>query len=249
MQKPSLVLLHGFGLNAHVFDAVAPLLTPHFELVTPNLPGFGGEPEYHTLGDPDKTLRGWASWLLEQIPDTCHIAGWSMGSLVAIKAHALAPERFNSTTLITGSPCFAQKSDWPDAMRPELLHQFTKALKQDPKLTLRRFLALQFLSESDGKKHREAILSAVEQLPAATSDALTAGLEILREVDLRNTVATIPHLNALYGRLDTLVPAKQAESLPLLNKGCKIKVMPKMAHAPFWSAPDDFANTLKQWLL
>ena len=40
--KPVLALLHGWGMNARVFDALAGLLADDFEVRALNLPGHGG---------------------------------------------------------------------------------------------------------------------------------------------------------------------------------------------------------------
>ena len=36
-----LILLHGFGANKDNWTRIAPLLSPHFRLIIPDLPGFG----------------------------------------------------------------------------------------------------------------------------------------------------------------------------------------------------------------
>ncbi|WP_428983099.1 alpha/beta fold hydrolase [Phytohabitans maris] len=49
---PTLVLLHGSGASLHVFDAVTDLLVDRFDVVRPDLPGFG-----LTGPRPDATTR------------------------------------------------------------------------------------------------------------------------------------------------------------------------------------------------
>jgi pimeloyl-ACP methyl ester carboxylesterase len=40
-QGPTIVLLHGFAANKDVWLKVAPILTPHFHVIIPDLPGWG----------------------------------------------------------------------------------------------------------------------------------------------------------------------------------------------------------------
>src|SRR5476649_1151455 len=38
---PAILLLHGFPSSSHMFRDLIPLLSPHFRVVAPDLPGFG----------------------------------------------------------------------------------------------------------------------------------------------------------------------------------------------------------------
>ena len=40
-----LLLIHGWGVTYSVWQNLAPLLTPHFQLIMIELPGIGGSPE------------------------------------------------------------------------------------------------------------------------------------------------------------------------------------------------------------
>src|SRR5690606_26707198 len=88
-----LVLLHGYPLDHHIWDAVTPLLENEFDLILPDLRGFGQSTTVetpYTLDDFAADIAG----LLDQlgIPKAA-LAGHSMGGYVALAFVNRYPER------------------------------------------------------------------------------------------------------------------------------------------------------------
>ena len=48
---PDVLLLHGAGASSHSFAGITPLLTPHFRVIAPDLPGQG----FSSLLPPEST--------------------------------------------------------------------------------------------------------------------------------------------------------------------------------------------------
>lgn len=79
MGKPTIVLLHGVGLDHTMWEPTAELLADRFTLVTPDLPGHGrNEP-----APAGTTLRDLAREVMAEIPPRSHVVGFSLGALVA----------------------------------------------------------------------------------------------------------------------------------------------------------------------
>ncbi|GLU46154.1 alpha/beta fold hydrolase [Nocardiopsis ansamitocini] len=79
MTKPTLVLLHGVGLDHTMWEPVAELLADRFTVVTPDLLG-------HRPGSPapaGTTLADLAEDVATKIPARSHVVGFSLGALVA----------------------------------------------------------------------------------------------------------------------------------------------------------------------
>src|SRR4030095_14128175 len=96
-----LVLLHGFPLDHHLWDAVSSLLEDKFDLILPDLRGFGES----TTVDSPYSMDDYASdiaGLLDQmgIPKGA-IAGHSMGGYVALAFARLYPGRVSGLALIS----------------------------------------------------------------------------------------------------------------------------------------------------
>lgn len=80
VRKKYLVLVHGLRGDHHGLLAVAEELRGDFEVLVPDLPGSGENPELD-----DKTLDGYAGWLHEYcsaLPEKPYIVGHSMGSII-----------------------------------------------------------------------------------------------------------------------------------------------------------------------
>jgi pimeloyl-ACP methyl ester carboxylesterase len=99
---PALVLLHGGGLDDAqlTWAPVWAQLTPHAQVIAPDLPGFGGSP----LGPTVATLEGYRAWLVEFL-DACQfdrviLAGLSLGGGIAPRTALDEPDRLRALALI-----------------------------------------------------------------------------------------------------------------------------------------------------
>nr|WP_318383380.1 pimeloyl-ACP methyl ester esterase BioH [uncultured Enterobacter sp.] len=234
-----LVLLHGWGLNAQVWDCISAELTSHFTLHRVDLPGFGRSRGFGAL-----TLNEMTDIVLAHAPRSAIWLGWSLGGLVASQAALTAPHRVSALVTVASSPCFSEREGWP-GIKPDVLSGFQRQLSDDFQRTVERFLALQTLGTDTARQDARALKSAVLSLPMPSETVLNGGLEILKTADLREPLAALnlPFLR-LYGRLDGLVPRKIVPLLDALWPASESVILPKAAHAPFISHPDDFCQAL-----
>jgi len=235
--KPVLALLHGWGMNARVFDALAKLLAADFEVRALDLPGHGGRAAL-----AKNTLQSWADDLAQQLPDNATLLGWSLGGQVAMRAALDHPHKIARLVLLASTPKFVATENWARGMAPADLQEFGAALLADPQATLLRFLSLQ----TRGMLGQKALLQQLRQTllaaPVPSGEALAGGLAILRDTDLREELQqlTQPAL-VLHGALDTLTPpaagAWLAETLPQVQH----IELARAAHAPHLSHTEEVA--------
>nr|WP_086938409.1 pimeloyl-ACP methyl ester esterase BioH [Thaumasiovibrio occultus] len=230
-----LVLIHGWGMNAAVWQPILPLLTPHYRVHCVELPGYGENCDV-SVADFDEL----AQLLLKKLPAKAIWIGWSLGGLVATRAALFAPAQMRGLITVASSPCFAARDGWK-GIDPEVLTAFQQQLQEDYQGLINRFLSLQAMgsktARQDIKVLKELVLS--QAWPAPT--ALAQGLTWLQEIDLRPELAdvSVPWLR-VYGRLDGLVPAKSASVLDELHPSSHSITLGGASHAPFISHPDDF---------
>lgn len=237
-----LVLLHGWGLNAQVWDCIVPQLSSQFTLHLVDLPGYG-----RSSGFSSMTLQEMAERVLAQAPQHAIWLGWSLGGLVASKIALIAPERVSGLVTVASSPCFGAQDEWP-GIKPEVLAGFQQQLSEDFQRTVERFLALQTMGTETARQDARQLKQAVLSLPMPSAEVLNGGLEILKTEDLRDalTALEMPFLR-LYGRLDGLVPRKIVAPLDARWPQSQSLIFPKAAHAPFISHPDDFCIALTEF--
>lgn len=230
-----LVMLHGWGLNAQVWQRVTARLAPHFRLHLVDLPGYGQSQGFGPLSLADMAER-----VLVQAPQRAVWLGWSLGGLVASQIALNAPERAAALVSVASSPCFGERDGWP-GIKPAVLSGFQQQLSEDFQRTVERFLALQTLGTDSARQDARQLKAAVAGQPMPTVDVLNGGLEILRQADLRRPLAelAVPMLR-LYGALDGLVPRRVAKLLDEQWPHTASVVIPKAAHAPFISHPEAF---------
>lgn len=234
-----LVMLHGWGLNAGVWQNIIKRLSPHFRLHLVDLPGYGRSEGFTAMSVEEMVAN-----LLPFAPANALWLGWSLGGLVASKMALQHPEQVSGLITVASSPCFTADESWP-GIKPETLSSFQQQLSENFQRTVERFLALQTLGTESARQDAKLLKSVVLSLPAPAVDVLNGGLEILRTVDLRDEMLAlnVPMLR-IYGALDGLVPRKIASILDACNPESRSVVMDKAAHAPFISHPDLFCDQL-----
>ena len=234
-----LVLLHGWGLNAEVWHCISEELSSHFTLHLVDLPGFGRSQGFGAM-----TLAEMTEQVLKQAPEKAIWLGWSLGGLVASQLALSHPERVQALVTVASSPCFSAREGWP-GIKPEVLAGFQHQLSEDFQRTVERFLALQTMGTESARQDARALKKTVLALPMPPVDVLNGGLEMLKTVDLRESLKalTVPFLR-LYGYLDGLVPRKVVPLLDELWPQSESQVFAKAAHAPFISHPDAFCQAL-----
>jgi pimeloyl-[acyl-carrier protein] methyl ester esterase len=239
-QGENLVLLHGWGMNAGVWQPVLPILQQHYRVTLIELPGHGASAPLAA-----NRLNDWAQACLDVAPEQAHWLGWSLGGLLTIQAALQAPQRVTALSLLTATPRFVQADDWQAAMPTETFQQFSRALNDNPSLTLKRFLSLQVKGSPQTQETLRDLNQALAQRPSASRQGLQVGLELLLKGDLRAHLANLlSPVRVLLGGHDTLVPAAVGEDLLGLLPSIQCQVVASAAHAPFLSHQADFLRWL-----
>ncbi|MCK5716768.1 MAG: pimeloyl-ACP methyl ester esterase BioH [Thiomargarita sp.] len=237
-----IILLHGWGFNGDIWDDMAKRLAQNWHVYQVDLPGHGRSTPCDVVMS---NLTQLTQHLAQHLPKEAVWIGWSMGGLLAMAMARWHPTFVRALILVSTSPRFTTAENWPHAITPSVLQQFSQQLQTDIRGTLQRFLTLQVSNRAQLRLLKTFLKNTT--LPHAT--ALTSGLQLLQNVDLRAEVAQIqcPSLLCLGGR-DTLVPNGIAQSCkdcwPQLHTVC----IKPAAHVPFLSHPDIFMRILEDFL-
>ncbi|WP_162375666.1 alpha/beta fold hydrolase [Ancylobacter sp. TS-1] len=108
---PPLVLLHGgFGSWLHWLPVVA-LLEPHFQLMIPDMPGFGGSAPIPVGTTPGRLAEQLAAGLDALLPSGSRLdlAGFSFGGLVATHLAKRLDGRVGTLALVAGGGLGAER--------------------------------------------------------------------------------------------------------------------------------------------
>ncbi len=242
--RPVLALVHGWGMNARVFDALAARLAKDFEVRALELPGHGGRDALSR-----NTLQTWADDLARQLPQGVTLLGWSLGGQVAMRAALDHPDTVARLILLSSTPRFTATEDWHAAMDARDLAAFGASLLADPEATLLRFLSLQTRGVQDQKTLLQQLRQTLLAAPQPRAEALSGGLAILRDADLR---ADVPRLAqpalVLHGARDTLTPPDAGAWLAHALPTAQHVELPRAAHAPHLSHTDSVADAIVRFI-
>lgn len=238
-----IVMLHGWGAGAAVFDALREHCAAGREVRAFDLPGYGASQTCEPY-----TLEALANRVSAVAPPRCGVIGWSLGAQVALAWARARPEQVESLLLIGATPCFVQRDDWACAMEPAVFDGFEAALERDVAASLARFCALQAHGGDAARTTSRRLRAALDSSGAPDMGALKGGLRILRERDLRADLATIAQRAlVVHGACDELVPAPAAAFLARALPRAGLARIPGAAHAPFVSAPQRVGALLQEF--
>ncbi len=240
MIEAPLVYLHGWGLHGGIWSETANLLPGS----TPDLPGYG-----NVATASPYSAESLADMLAPTLPDASAVCGWSLGGMVALALAVRYPHKVSHLILVATNPVFVSRPDWPHGLAPDVLSEFALALGQDYRATLLRFLSLQGRGGDQARSVIERLRERVFVRGEPAAETLAAGLQLLRDVDLRPAVAQVqcPVL-VVHGAYDGLCPLPAGRWLAAHLPDARLALHERAAHAPFLSHPDWFVAELRSFL-
>ncbi|MBC8509741.1 MAG: pimeloyl-ACP methyl ester esterase BioH [Chloroflexi bacterium] len=242
-EGPPLTLIHGWGMNAAVFEPLSRLLSAEFRVTRVDLPGYG---QSGWQGDAD--FEAQVDALADVLPDST-LLGWSLGGLYALRLAAKYPQRFNSLILLSCNPCFVQRDDWMTAVESSVFNEFSAALIDDWQATIRRFLGLQMRGSAQARSLIRQISELLIKGGAPDPVAMRFGLQLLLQHDARRELEALAQpVMAVLGQRDTLIPVELAQQLHRLSPMIRVECVAHSAHAPFLSHSEFVAGLISEFI-
>ncbi|MGZ9225059.1 MAG: alpha/beta fold hydrolase [Anaerolineales bacterium] len=230
-----LVLLHGYPLDHHLWDDVAPLLEDTFDLILPDLRGFGES----TTVDSPYTMDDYASdtaGLLDQLGiQKAAIVGHSMGGYVALAFARLYPERVSGLGLVSSQVL----ADPPD--RKEGRYKSAADVSEKGIGGVVETMAPKFTS--DERLQGLARETMERQQPAAFIGALKAMAERMDSTPLLSSFK-FPVV-IIHGKADALIPIERAREVKKAVPHAHLVELNGAGHIPMMEAKEETARALK----
>lgn len=238
-----LLLIHGWGMNATVWEPWLEHLRGQFAVTRVELPGHGNSAMSGELA----SLADWAQAVARVAPDNAIWLGWSLGGSVALQAAIDQLKTIRALYLMTATPCFAQRESWHCAMGQATLQQFADNLESDIDGTLMRFLSLQIKGTEQSRELLKQLRAGFASHPHATVKALKTGLAFLRDTDLRQELAQLEiPMHWTFGERDTLVPACASDAVSQLVGRASVQTIRGAGHVPFLSHAGQCLQSLQE---
>ena len=248
--KPRLVLLHGWAVNSRIWNPILDQLRARYEVTVLDLPGYSSQIDYNGDYDIDSVVKD----VLSRAPQRANWAAWSLGGTVAMAAAIAQPERFQCLQLISTTPCFLTKQDWVHGVAAEPFEKLAAGFEASYPKALKRFLLLQTFSEDPEQKKKSLALvreltDLLSQTNPPSGPTLQAGLELLRQTDLRQRLGELRvKTQVVGGETDRVVPIEASKHLfEKLTNSHSFKSLPG-GHLPFLQTSSDYIGCLEKFI-
>jgi pimeloyl-ACP methyl ester carboxylesterase len=235
-QRIPLVLVHGYPLDHTIWDEVLPLLESDFDIITPDLRGFG-ESEVvesrYKISDMATDIAG----LLDELGiEKTAIAGHSMGGYISLAFARAYPERVLGLGLIASQAL----ADTPERKQgryeaaAEIMETGVGPVAEafPPKLT-------------PGERVQAYVRGLIAgQHPAGLAGALRAMAERDDSSSILSSVK-FPVI-VVHGEVDELIPVQRAQAIKAAIPNATLVELPGIGHMPMMEDPQTTAQTLKK---
>jgi pimeloyl-[acyl-carrier protein] methyl ester esterase len=239
--KTPLVLLHGWGVNSQIWEAILPDLSESFEVHVLDLPGYGNDTRYTGSFTEDSVVER----VLSSAPNQAYWIAWSLGATVAMQAALQYPERFLKLQLVSATPKFMAAPGWDVGMQAEPLHQLVKQFDSGYENGLKKFLMLQSAHQENARNSIRKRLDSILKLPTPAPETLGKSLNLLTSSDLRERITGLKiETQVVAGRFDQVVSPLASQWLAEAIPGAEF-VKLETGHLPFLDSKADFLANLQ----
>lgn len=230
-----LVLIHGFPLDSSIWNDVVPLLEGDFDLILPDLRGFGGSP---TVGSPYSLseMADDIAGLLDRLNvGKCALAGHSMGGYIALAFTRKYPHRVSGLGLVSSQT----SADAPQ--RRQGRFQEVAEVEKNGIGSIVDGMAPKLSTDLRVQARVREVMT--RQRGAGVVGALKAMAERRDAADVLSSIQ-LPVV-ILHGVEDRLIPIERAREMKRDHPFVRLVELLDAGHMPMMEAPEKTAEVLK----
>ena len=242
----NLVLIHGWGFGSRIWRDFIPYIKDQWRITIVDLPGYG-DPRGNAQACFDLTdINQIVNFISPDIPEKAIILAWSLGGHVAARLANIRKD-ITALILVASSPCFLKKPDWRHGVDPVDFDQLANRLSENKTKALQQFSGLIAMGDKHPKETIRKLNDYVDD-KAPEIETLKAGLEILRQEDLRSVVTNLHcPIGMIFGKRDVLVNRSTGGALQALRPDINTIEIVDTGHAPFLTRPQETADALSKF--
>jgi 3-oxoadipate enol-lactonase len=239
---PALVLLHCLGMDRHLWDATVERLKGRLTLLTYDLPGHGATPvplRPYAIEDLSAQL---GDLLAREGVARVHVAGMSLGGLVAQHFVAHSPNQVDKLVLVDTTPRYT------DEMRNMWVQRAAEARAAGVSSLTEGILKIWFTEEFINSG-APAVLLVRDTFARASGEGYALACDALRAADLRPVVPRIKASTLVVcGDQDIPPFIEAAKWLQSQIRGARLEWLSPARHASPLEQPEAFAALLDRFL-
>jgi pimeloyl-ACP methyl ester carboxylesterase len=230
-----LILIHGYPLDRTIWSKVAEMIEDKFDLIIPDLRGFGAS----DVMEADRSIIGYASdlaGLMERLKvKKAHIVGHSMGGYVAL---AFAREYTRKTA---GLGLIASQVSADSAERKAARHATARQIIKDGIGTVVEGMTPKLSPDAEVQALVRRVIAQQRPLGLAVALDAMAGrpdsTDVLRSLDLPMVI--------VHGDADELIPVERGREMKSSLPSARYVELPGAGHMPMLENPGAVAEALR----
>lgn len=231
-----LVLIHGYPLDHSIWGDVIPLLENDFDLIVPDVRGFGKSTTVETLYSMADIAADLAAILDSLGIKKTALAGHSMGGYVALAFAKVFPDRVSGLSLVSSQAA----GDAPE--RKEGRYKTAADVSE-------KGIQIVAVAMTDKLSPDQRVRDFVRPLIGKQSvSGVTGALKAMAErEDLMSFLASFKlPLVLIHGDADELIPVDRAREIKALVPEAHLVELPGAGHMPMMEQPERTADALQR---
>lgn len=237
-EAEAVLLLHSLGTQAAIWDVPAAVLARRYRVLRSDLRGHGLSAVTKGPYDVAGLARDTVGLLDALCVGAVHVAGVSLGGMLAQALAAQAPARVRSLVLVDTALAIPPVQLWRE--RAALVR--AQGMEPLVESAVARWVTAASLQTPEAEGLRTMLRRTDPEGYAAAAEAVAAA-------DLASATGRlrVPTL-VLVGEEDAATPIASAEALRDAIPGAQLEVIPGTAHIPTMEQPDRVAALMKRFL-
>ncbi len=244
-----IVFIHGWCMSSGIWRMQREVLSDSFRVIAIDLAGHGQSPASPGGFDLNGCVDDIAGFFEYLRLDRVLLAGWSLGSLVALESFGLVRERLAGLILISGTPRFTEGEGFAYGLSKVEVDGMTRKVQRSIRRALDGFTARMFApGELDEPSLALEVGNLLSSVPLPDTDVALQALDVLVETDLRDRLASIdlPTL-IVNGDRDVICLPQASEYMAQRIPSAHQMVFAGCGHAPFLSQSERFNTCVKEF--
>ena len=240
---PVIVLIHGLGLNKEMWRWQIPQLSESHRVLSYDLYGHGRSPrasQRHSLALFAQQLIG----LLDEAEiDSCGIAGFSLGGMIARRCAMDYPQRVSALAILNSPHARS------DEQQQAIMERVKQVSKQGPAATVDAAIKRWFTD--DYHDANPEVINLVRQWVLANDPDVYPENYAVLAMGVNELVAPQPPIECptlvVAAEHDFGQPVEMADAIAAEIPNAHVKLIPKLRHMALVEAPDQYNQMLQSF--
>lgn len=233
-----LVLIHGFPLDHSIWDKVVPPLSVHFDLIIPDVRGFGESTSSASKWSMNDLAEDVARLLDHLKIESAFLAGHSMGGYIALAFAGIFPGRVRGIALVASQTA----ADAPEK-QADRVKQAGQIARDGTGDTVAGMTA-KLSSDVQVQKYVHDLMRKQESQGFIGSLHAMAGRTDTMAVLAESTYPVI----LIHGDSDALIPIQRAHDVQAAVPRAELVQLHEAGHMPMLEMPEQATEGLKRFL-